>query len=177
MMTRRRVSVADRGGRRHRRVQMMMSTRISTRGLIPVTRARTGTQRTGVAVNVAGQAGRQISMMVRRYSLRAVRMMHGRRPVMMGDVRGLGVAVVMMSVLSLSVLLKSHQSIRDVQIRGASEIVGVLVHVRVAIADVEMPVDVAFRRCWLVMMLIRIQNVLLDVLQLVFAVGAGRFLR
>lgn len=104
-----------------------------------------------------------------RHTLRPVRMMHGGWAVVMGHVRGLPVPVMMMSVLPL-VLLESHQAVARVQIRAASEVVRVFVNVGMSIA-VEMPVDVAFRRRRLVMMLIRIQD-LLNILQFIFA-GSG----
>lgn len=92
--------------------------------------------------------------MVSRHPLRAVRVMHCPRSVMMSHVRGLRAGVVVMSVLPL-VLLKSHQPVPGVQIPAVSKIVGVFVDVRVGI-PVEVPVNAAFRRRRLVMVLIRV---------------------
>lgn len=170
MMVGRRVSV-DHGGGGRQRIRMVMAARISRRIL---TRRGPGQRGAGhVSVHVAGERGR---VMVARHRLGPVGVVHGARwPVMVGHARGFRVPVMMVGVLSLVLLKSSHQSVPDVQIRGPTEIVGVLVHVRVRVA-VEMSVDGrALGRGRLVMMLIRIQN-LLNVLQLVFARG-GRFLR
>lgn len=174
MMIGRRISV-DHGGRGRQRVRMVMAARISRRILTRVTRPGPGHGRAGhVSVHVAGKGGREISVMMAWHPLGPVGMVHGPRwPVVMGHVRGFRVPVMVVGVLSLK---SSHQPVPDsVQIRGPSKVVGVLVDVRVRVA-VEMSVDVALGRGRLVMVLIRIQN-LLNILQLVFAGGGGRFLR
>lgn len=173
VMSGRRVSV-DHGGGGRQGIRVVMAARISRRIL---TRRGPGQRGAGhVSVHVAGEGGREIPVMMARHRLGPVGVVHGARwPVMVGHARGFRVPVMMVGVLSLVLLKSSHQSVPDVQIRGPTEIVGVLVHVRVRVA-VEMSVDSrALGRGRLVMMLIRIQN-LLNVLQLVFARG-GRFLR
>lgn len=127
-----------------------------------------GGQRTGTSVDVGEARRHEIPMMVSADGLR-VRVM---RPgsVMMADAR-LGIAVMMMRVLSLMLLVAAHQAVtRDVQIRGtAAKVVGVLVKHAVGMhVRVKVPVHAAFHRRGLVMMLIRVQR-LLHALQLVLA--------
>lgn len=114
-------------------------------------------------MHMAGEASRQISMMMPGHTLR-VRVMRA-RSVMMSDVR-FRITVMMMCVLSL-MLLKSHQALAGIQVRAASKVVGMLVNVSVHIA-VKMTVNAALHCRRLVMMLVRIQD-LLDVLQFVLA--------
>lgn len=150
------------------RIRMVMATRVSRRIL-----TRGGRH---VSVDVGGE----ISVMMARYSFTGgdVGMVDGRWPVMMAPRNARAFRVMMMSVLPLTVLLKPHQPVPDhVQIRAASKVVGMLVHVSVRV-PVEVAVDgVALGRGSLVMMLVRVQNLLNARLQLVFARGGGRFLR
>lgn len=153
------------------RIRMnVMATRVSRRIL-----TRGG--RHPVSVDVGGE----ISVMMARYSFTggAVGMVDGRWPVMMAPRDARAFRVMMMSVLPLTVLLKPHQPVPDhVQIRAASKVVGVLVHVSVRV-PVEVAVDgVALGRGRLVVMLVRVENLLNARLQLVFGRrGGGRFLR
>jgi len=112
---------------------------------------------------MAGEIRHQISVMMSGHSLRVRVMRTG--PVMMSDIR-LCITMMMMRVLSL-VLLKAHQALGGIEIRIASEVIGVLVNVTVYVA-VEVSVNATIHRRRFMMMLIRIQY-LLNILQLVFA--------
>lgn len=114
-------------------------------------------------MNVAGETSRQVAVMMPGDGLRMRVMRPG--SVMMSDA-GLRVTVMMMRVLPL-VLLIAHQAFASVQVRGASEVIGVLVNVGVHIA-VKVTVHATIDRRGLVMVLVRVQN-LLNALQLILS--------